>query len=132
MFGKTPTNICSYIFIGETGVDESASVILSCKDGEQALLYSAINIDTIKSANILGTKGRICPKFSSADTAHILTNGVEEKIHLSFEINDMEYQVREVLKCMNEGKIQSVIMSWNDSIEIMIIMDSVRSQMRFS
>ncbi|MBB5194128.1 hypothetical protein HNQ54_000416 [Anaerocolumna cellulosilytica] len=44
----------------------------------------------------------------------------------------MEYQVREVLKCMNEGKIQSVIMSWNDSIEIMIIMDSVRSQMRFS
>lgn len=133
IFDKTPTNICSNIFIGETGVDESVSVILSYKDGEQALLYSAINLDTIRSANILGTKGRICvPKFSNADTAYILTNGVEEIIHMPFEINGMEYQVREVVKCMNEGKIQSEIMSWNDSIEIMKIMDSVGSQKRFS
>lgn len=133
IFGNYPDNICSNAFIGETGVDESASIILSYKDGEQALLYSAINLDTIRSANIVGTKGRICvPKFSNADTAYIFVNGTEEKIHIPFEVNGMEYQVREVVRCINEGKVQSEIMSWNDSIEIMKIMDRVRNQEKAS
>lgn len=128
IFDNVPTNICSSLVIGETGVDESASVILSYKDGEQALLYSAINLDTIRAADIVGTKGRIhVPKFSNADTAYLLADETEEKIHIPFEINGMEYQVREVVRCINEGKIQSEIMSWDDSIEIMKIMDRIRT-----
>ncbi len=128
IFGTSPISINSDKFIGKTGVDESASITLSYEDGKQALLYSAINVETIRTANILGTKGRISiPKYSNADTAYILINGIEEKIHLPFDINGMEYQIREVVKCINEGKLQSEIMSWNDSIEIMKIMDKIRS-----
>jgi predicted dehydrogenase len=127
IFGNHPTNINSNIYIGKSGVDESVSVNLGYEGGKQAQLYSSINLDTIRAANIIGTKGRICvPKFSNADTAYILTDGKEEKMHLPFDINGFEYQIREVVKCINEEKVQSEIMSWNDSIEIMSIMDNIR------
>lgn len=45
---------------------------------------------------------------------------------MPFDINGFEYQIREVSKCIKEGKLQSDIMSWNDSIEIMNILDSVK------
>ncbi|MDU4802120.1 MAG: hypothetical protein E6X81_14220 [Clostridium butyricum] len=43
-----------------------------------------------------------------------------------FEINGFEYQIKEVVKYINEGKLQSEIMSWNDSIEVMDIIDNIR------
>lgn len=127
IIGTSPTNIYSNSSLGKTGVDENTSVILSYKDGKQALLYSSINIDTVRTAHIIGTKGRISvPIFSNADTASIIIEGTEEKIHIPFQINGMEYQIREVVNCLNNGKVQSEIMSWNDSIEIMKIMDDIK------
>lgn len=127
IFGNNPTNIGSNFYMGKTGVDESVSINLLYEGGKQAQLYSAINLDTIRTANIIGTKGRISvPRFSNADTAYIFADGKEEKIHMPFEINGFEYQIREVVNCINEGKVQSEIMSWNDSIEIMSIIDSIR------
>lgn len=126
IFGNNPISFSSELYMGETEVDESVSINLLYKGGKHALLYSAINLDTIRAANIIGTKGRISvPRFSNADTAYILINGIEEKIHIPFDINGMEYQIREVCKCINEGNVQSDIMSWNDSIEIMKLMDKI-------
>lgn len=128
IFGNNPKSIKSNLYIGKTGVDESASINLEYEEGKQAQLYGAINLNTIRAANIIGTKGRICvPKFSNADTAYIIIDGREEKIQIPFYINGFEYQIEEVIKCLNEGKVQSEIMSWNDSIEIMNIMDYVRN-----
>lgn len=128
IFGNHPRNIKSNLYIGKTGVDECISINLAYEEGKQAQLYGAINLNTIREANIIGTKGRICvPKFSNADTAYILVDGKEEKIQMPFDINGFEYQIEEVNKCINEGKLQSEIMSWNDSIEIMNIMDYIRN-----
>ena len=128
IFGNHPENIKSNLYIGKSGVDECVSINLEYEEGKQAQLYSSINLDTVRDANIIGTKGRIrVPKFSNADTAYILIDGKEEKIEMPFDINGFEYQIREVSKCINEGKLQSEIMSWNDSIEIMNIMDLVKN-----
>ena len=128
IFGNYPKSIKSNLYIGKTGVDECVSINLEYEEGKQAQLYGAINLNTIRDANIIGTKGRICvPKFSNADTAYILIDGKEEKIQMPFDINGFEYQIKEVIKCINEGKPQSEIMSWNDSIEIMNIMDYIRN-----
>ncbi|MDS0526157.1 Gfo/Idh/MocA family oxidoreductase [Clostridium sp. SHJSY1] len=128
LFGNKPKSVKSDLYIGKSGVDESGSIILGYEDGKQSQLYSAINLDTIREANIVGTKGRICvPKYSNADTAYILVDGKEEKIHRPFHINGFEYQIMEVHKCLEEGKVQSETMSWNDSIEIMDIMDRIKN-----
>lgn len=128
IFGNHPQRIKSNLYIGKTGVDECVSINLEYEEGKQAQLYGAINLNTIRDANIIGTKGTICvPKFSNADNAYILIDGKEEKIQMPFDINGFEYQISEVVKCINEGKLQSEIMSWNDSIEIMNIMDYIRN-----
>ena len=80
-------------------MDECVSINLVYEEGKQAQLYGAINLNTIRDANIIGTKGRICvPKFSNADTAYILIDGKEEKIHMPFDINGFEYQISEVVR----------------------------------
>lgn len=128
IFGNHPKDINSNLYIGKTGVDECVSINLEYEDGKQAQLYAAINLDTVRDANIIGTKGRIrVPKFSNADTAYILIDGKEEKIEMPFAINGFEYQIKEVVDCINQGKLQSKIMSWKDSIEIMNIMDRVKN-----
>ncbi|EHI99194.1 Trans-1,2-dihydrobenzene-1,2-diol dehydrogenase [Clostridium sp. DL-VIII] len=128
IFGNHPKSIRSNLHIGKTGVDECVSINLGYEEGKQAQLYGAINLNTIREANIIGTKGRICvPKFSNADTAYIFIDGKEGKIQMPFDINGFEYQIEEVIKCMNEGKVQSESMSWKDSIEIMTIMDVARN-----
>lgn len=124
IFGNNPIDIQSSIYIGETGVDENISMTLSYKSGKQSQLYASINLGTRREANIIGTKGRICvPRFSSADTAILVVDGKEETIHIPFEINGFEYQIEEVCNCIRDGRLQSDEMSWNDSIEIMKIMD---------
>ncbi|KHD36228.1 dehydrogenase [Clostridium acetobutylicum] len=127
IFGNHPSNIKSNFYIGKTGIDECVSINLGYESGKQSQLYAAINLDTTRTANIIGTKGKICvPKFSNANKAYILTDEKEEKIELPFDINGFEYQVKEVNKCILEGKLQSEIMSWKDSIEIMKIIDAVK------
>lgn len=128
IFGNYPKDIKSNLYIGKSAVDECVSINLGYEEGKQAQLYAAINLDTVRDANIIGTKGRIrIPKFSNADTAYIFIDGKEEKIEIPFEINGFEYQIKEVVDCINKGKLQSEIMSWKDSIEIMNIMDSVKN-----
>lgn len=132
IFGNNPIDVESSLYIGETGVDENVSITLSYEKGKQAQLYGSINLDTRREANIIGTKGRICvPRFSSADTATIVVEGKEEKIHLPFEINGFEYQIEEVCRCIRAGKLQSDEMSWSDSIEIMRIMDQIGKGKKF-
>lgn len=126
IFGNKPMDVQSSLYIGKTGVDENVSITLSYAEGKQSQLYGSINLSTRREANIIGTGGRICiPRFSSADTAIITVNGKEETIHMPFEINGFEYQIEEVCRCIRAGKLESDEMSWNDSIEIMRIMDSV-------
>ncbi|OOM74196.1 glucose--fructose oxidoreductase precursor [Clostridium puniceum] len=128
IFGNHPKNIKSTLYIGKTGVDECVSINLEYENGKQSQLYGAINLDTVRDANIIGTKGRIrVPKFSNADNAYILINDKEEKIEMPFDINGFEYQIREVSRCINEGRLESEIMSWKDSIETMNIIDLVKS-----
>lgn len=127
IFGNHPNIIQSNLYTGKSGVDESVSVNLGYEGGKQAQLYGAINLNTIREANIIGTNGRICiSRYSNAETAYVIIDGKEEKIQMPFSINGFEYQISEVVKCINEKKLQSEIMSWKDSIEIMDIMDHIR------
>ncbi|MBL4931974.1 Gfo/Idh/MocA family protein [Clostridium paridis] len=129
IFGNKPICIGSNLYIGSTGVDECVSINLTYEEGKQAQLYGAINVNSKREANIIGAEGRICvERFSSSDTATLTVNGNEEKIYMPFDINGFEYQINEVVDCINKGKLQSEIMSWQDSIEIMRIMDEVKAK----
>jgi predicted dehydrogenase len=129
IFGNNTVSIKSDLYLGKTGVDENVSVSLGYEGGKLAQLYAAINLQTRREANIIGTEGRICvERYSNAESAVLVRNGKQEEILIPFDINGFEYQIREVVNCIREGKLQSNIMSWQDSIDIMRIMDCVKRQ----
>lgn len=128
IFGNEPEFVSGSLYIGETGVDENVSINLAYPGGKQAQLYGAINLNTVRDATIIGTKGRISvPRFSNAETATFFKDGKEEIFHMPHEITGFEYEIREVVNCLNNGKLQSEIMSWEDSIKTMELLDSVKN-----
>ena len=50
-----------------------------------------------------------------------------------FEVNGYEYEICEAERCVSEGKLQSGLMTWEQTVSVMRIMDEVRRQngMRF-
>lgn len=132
MFNLEPLNIHSSLFIGKSHVDEQASIILDYGSGKQALLTSAISIETPPNASIHGTKGRIeIPNFFKAEEAHLIIGEEIELFHQPFEVNGYEYEIKEVNKCLLIKKMESDIHSLNDSLKIIKIMDQIRNDHHF-
>jgi hypothetical protein len=42
--------------------------------------------------------------------------------------NGYNYEAEEVVKCIKEGKTQSEIMSWGNSLELIDMLDSIRKE----
>lgn len=120
-------DIKSNIFLGKTGVDENVSAIISYEMGKEVHIYGAINLNTVREANIIGTKGTLrVPRFSSGEKLIININGKEEIKDFPFEINGFEYQIEEVNEAIRIGKLESKIMSWNDSVTVMKLIDKIK------
>ena len=129
VFGA-PSKITSLAHIGETHVDEQASILLGYDAGQIANLFCAISTETSKEARIIGTKGSIhIPEFWQATSATLTQTG-KEPIHIEipFKGNGFEYQVIEVINCLREGKLESDVMPLDESLSLMKTMDTIRSQ----
>lgn len=129
VFG-TPSKITSLAHIGETNVDEQASILLGYDAGEIANLFCAIRTDTPNEARIAGTNGAIhIPEFWQATSA-TLTRTRKEPIHIEipFKSNGFENQAMEVINCLREGKLESDVMPLDESLSIMKTMDTIRFQ----
>jgi|LSQX01.3.fsa_nt_gb dihydrodiol dehydrogenase / D-xylose 1-dehydrogenase (NADP) len=130
IFGGTPNRITGMAHIGETGVDEQSAMILGYKNGELAVLHTAIRTNTHHEARIIGTKGSIViPNFWRASSATLQVDGKEKEIiEIPFDGNGYCYEAREVEHCLREGKLQSDLMTWDESISVLKTMDELRKQ----
>jgi len=127
IFGNFPKKIYSNFYLGKSLVDENISINLSYENGVEAQLYASINLATKREANIICTDGFITiPKFSNGEKLIITKNNEIQEITMPFSINGFEYEIKEVNDCLRANQVESKIMSWNDSIEIMKIMDELK------
>ncbi|SHH98200.1 Gfo/Idh/MocA family protein [Clostridium grantii] len=124
------TNIKSSAYIGETNVDEQDSALLSYENGEMASLTFGLITDGSKDSWIIGTKGKIyIPNFWYAEKAEIYKGNEKIKeINLPHNVNGYEYEAQEVMSCLKDGKIESSKRTWNDTLKVMKIMDSLREE----
>ena len=129
VFGA-PTKITSLAHIGETNVDEQASILLGYDAGQIANLFCAIRTQTSKEACIIGTKGSIhIPEFWQATSATLTRTGKDPiYVKIPFTENGHENQAIEVINCIREGKLESDIMPLDESLSIVKTMDTVREQ----
>ena len=54
-------------------------------------------------------------------------DGSEQAVHCPPEINGFEYEIREVSRCVREGKTSSTVFPPEDSIATIQLMDQIRA-----
>lgn len=129
IFGNEVKNVRAHGNIRKTGVDEDVSMTLTYDSGAIAQLYSSISLNSKRDANIVGTKGIITvPRFSNGEKLILTKGNIVEEMNFPFEINGFEYEIEEVNKCLRSNKLESEIMSWEDSLKVMEMLDKVMKE----
>lgn len=130
IFGDKPKTVSSSAHIGETGVDEEFSMLLSYESGQRAMLNGAVRLDLPNDAFIHGTEGYIhIPHFLNARSATLYVGGEEvEKFTDDRECTGYAFEAEEVGRCLLEGLTESPTITLDESLNIMKLLDQVRDQ----
>jgi predicted dehydrogenase len=129
LLGYNPSNIYSSAIIGEYGTDKFDSIMLEYENKTTAHLITTIGSQIGQQAVILGTKGHIIlPDFSALqEFTVVLDDGTQYTEKLPFDINGFEYQIRETESCLSANKIESDVMTHQNTLAVMGLMDKARS-----
>lgn len=128
-FMGVPSEVAAKASFTETGSEDSVSIILSYADGRMATLYSSFRTAGGIGCDLLCENGNLF--FSRArDMSQRLTvamNGREDEEY-SLLPDGMGYQFEavEVMKCLDEGKLQSDIVPHTFSLDLMKTLDRIR------
>ena len=127
IFGKQPDRVQSYMNIGTTGVDETASVLLSYNEGGSANLLSAIRLNTPHDASIYGEEGFIkLPGYWCGNTVLLSNKDGYQEIKLPFESSGYQFEAIEVMECLDKGLLESPVMPLDETLNIMKTLDKIR------
>ncbi|MDO5377937.1 MAG: Gfo/Idh/MocA family oxidoreductase [Clostridia bacterium] len=132
--GYSLDDVHSCLVMGGQGTDMTDAVILR-RGNAVAQLTCAIGAQIPTHAAVYGTLGHIdIPDFKNPERASVLVDGQEPVTLVSpFEVNGFEYEIREAEACVRAGRKQSALMTGEQTVAVMRIMDEVRRQngMRF-
>lgn len=131
VFKKNPQAINAVGHIGETGIDETVSVILSHENGVAAQFACTFLAQPLNQFVIVGTKGTIIigPNFWEATQASLIKNGKTRTIKKRMAINGFEYQVKAAMQAIKNGELDCKQMTQSDTLSNMHTMDVIRQQM---
>lgn len=135
MQDQAPSRISAVGSLGVTGVDESSAITLQYRDGALAMLTSTVLANTVYDAWIIGTEGQIkVPMFWCAESAELIKglrgdSLVVDQIKHPHKPNGYEGEIVEVQRCLAVGELESKLLPWASSIEVMSIMDQARDQL---
>lgn len=129
LLGYSFDDVISQLVMNEAGTDTTDAIILR-RGRVAAQLMCTIGANMPVHGAIYGTKGRIdIPEFKNPQRATVYVDGqAPREIEHAFEVNGYEYEIREAQRCVAAGKLQSDVMTWEQTIAMMRIMDEVRRQ----
>jgi predicted dehydrogenase len=125
-----PSGFVGLPHLGETGVDEQASIILEHEGGRLANLSIGIRTTTPQEATIMGTEGyvRIHAPWWRPTSMTISRPGTEEEtIETPVSGNGFDYEAAEVMRCLKAGKTESDVMPLDETVSVMRTMDGIRA-----
>ena len=114
----------------DTGVDIEHSITYYY-DGVTAYMHASFKDDSTPKAIIEGTNGTIeMDYFWEAEKAHIynLEGALVRTIHHPHPINGFEYEISEVIHCIESGKKESRIVPHETTLSILRQMDTIRNK----
>lgn len=128
MLGK-PDKIQSVSKFHETGAEIETSMIFEYP-GAQALLYSGLGCNSEMKAMVCGTKGTVYihPRWHESQELTLELGGEAQSIALPKSGKGYVHEIQEVHNCLRAGALQSKAWSHQNSLDLIEILDLVRSQ----
>ena len=117
--------------LAATGVDEQVAVALGFPGGAVATAYASLVADTPSEGQVVGTEGRV-RVHSRPNNPQALDlirpDQSVETVEVPFTGNGYRYEVEEVHRALEEGRTESLVMPLDGSLDVMRILDAVRSR----
>jgi predicted dehydrogenase len=126
-----PQSITSTAVFTDKGVDAQTSMILDYADGSQAILNTTMIVQTPCTAVIAGLNGylEVNRTFYNPTSMRLtLFDGTVSEYPSDYKGHGLREQAVEFARVVKSGAKESPILTWDDTIAIMEIMDTVRSQ----
>lgn len=128
-----PDGIFSCGKVNENNIDETCGVILKYNNGKYAMLESSIITQTQNSAWIYGSKGTVRVKRPWTEHPEKIDvriiNTPSREHYPSWKGRGFQFEIDEVIKCLQQNKIESTVLPHTASIDVVKIMDKVRTQL---
>ena len=125
-----PDKITAHAQIGETGVDENCDIQFNYKDGAIANLKSSIKETTPTEAILKFEDAEITinSRFHQPSCITIKTEKREETINFEVDTHGYNFEVIHVQEMLSENRTESNIMSFEKSLELIDILDTIRKR----
>lgn len=129
MLGYKMDEIKSRLIMNSVGTDAIDAITMK-KGDAIAQLTCAIGAYIPLHGAVYGTKGYIdIPDFKNPQKVTVFYEGRSPQVFTHvFEVNGFEYEIREAMDCVCAGRTQSDIMTPEQSVAVMRIMDEIRRQ----
>ena len=128
LYGARPKEYFGYANL-RNGVDVRDSVILRFPQGQMASFICGADTASPWDCVIYGSKGRIrIPSVFAAVEFELkdYETGERKCYKMPYEGLGYQYELNEVMNCINQGKLESSIMPLEESVDYMNIMDELR------
>ncbi|MGH8794169.1 MAG: Gfo/Idh/MocA family protein [Stackebrandtia sp.] len=135
LFLGPPSTIAATGRLTPVGVDEVAGMVFGYESGAAAVLSCGIAADGPIVAAISGPGGRIeldAPFY--APSGFRLCRGARGKVDVQtfahpYTGRGMVHEAVEVMRCMREGLLESPLVPWQSTLDVMTTLDEVRRQL---
>jgi predicted dehydrogenase len=128
-FIGVPTEVIAKASYSETGSEDSISIVLGYDDGRMATLYSSFRTAGGIGCDILCENGNLLfsRERDMSQRLNVALNGKENKEY-SLLPDGMGYQFEamEVMKCLDDGKLQSDVVPHSFSLNLINTLDRIR------
>jgi predicted dehydrogenase len=126
-----PVAINSSAVMTDKGVDAQSSMIFTYENGAQAVLTTTMIEQTPCRAVVAGLNGWLeidRTFYNPASMRVVLNDGSVTEYPNTYSGHGLREQAESFKQLVQSGKLQSDILSWKDTVDIMKSMDTVREQ----
>lgn len=126
-----PASINSVAVMTDKGVDAQTSMIFSYENGAQAVLTTTMIEQTPCRAVVAGLHGWLeidRTFYNPAGMRIIMNDGLVTEYPNTYIGHGLREQAESFRQLVQTGKLQSEILTWKDTVDIMKSMDTVRRQ----
>ena len=128
-FGNDIKKIDTSVMMTPTGVDGQETITIHYNDGRMAVLTHGIYSRSDRKGIIYGDKGYIVVEnINNPQSITAYDTDDKQLLHIDVpkQISGYEYEIKECMDCIKQGKLESDSIPLEDSVEMMEIMDSIR------